>query len=169
VGEDVNKIRQAIEQDNTHRLEAIEERLTTLAKDLDQSSREERTELRNAVHQMRKRMASMDQEIAVLKEELSRRAALGQKRREEPPRDPSDKDPAHEQGKENPAVGALDAPAAVASRAPIASPQSRSAEAPSKASTSEAFNPGTDARNTVVRTAGGVQRMELQDFAPHKG
>jgi hypothetical protein len=163
VGEDVTKIRQAIEQDTVRRLEAIEERLATQAKEIDQDSRDERTELRNTVHQMRKRVNAMEQEISALKEELARRAALGQKRREDQPRETSEKEPSQE-APPTPATG-RESLEALSSRAPTPTPHDQDAKTKAPPA---AASQGGDARNTVTRTAGGVQRMELQDFAASK-
>lgn len=150
VGEDVAKMRQGIEQDNGQRLESIEERLTTLAQDLDRDSREERSDLRNTVNHLRKKVSSMEQEIASLKEEMARRAALGQKRRDDAPAAPNAKDSHSDQAEPR------------ASEAPRAIPAPQvTAQAGQETPAPEADG---NSRNTVVRTPGGVQRMELQNF-----
>jgi polyhydroxyalkanoate synthesis regulator phasin len=152
VGEDVAKMRQGIEQDNGHRLEGIEDRLTTLAQDLDRDSREERSELRNTVNQLRKKVVSMEQEITALKEEMARRAALGQKRRDDAPA-PSAKEATPERSEAKPP------------EAPRPSPVPQTAQMPQEAPAPEVE---ANTRNTVVRTPGGVQRMELQNFGGNK-
>lgn len=170
VGEDISKIKQAIEQENTNRLQTIEDRLTSLAQDLDAGSRDERAELRNIIAQLRKRLSAAEQEIAALREEAARRAAISQKRRDDRPRDEAEH------------AAAPMAETAASSAPPAASPEhgrpEQSGNRPEQSGNRnefEAVHPTVfgsgatpsvtePAGNSVVRS-GGVQRIQLQDFA----
>lgn len=157
VGEDITKIKQAIEQDSLSRLQAIEDRLTSLAQDLDEGSRTERSDMRNTINQLRKRLSAAEQEIASLKEDAARRAAITQRRRsDERSRDDDEPLTVASPGDSDNSVSVAEGSHSPDTFTPT-SPMSLSGSSPHP-HTSETTG------NSVIRS-GGVQRIQLQDFA----
>lgn len=75
LGEDVARIKATMEQENEKRLQAIETRLRDAITQSDMAGRGDRTELRQAIDATRRKLSSLEQDVATLKEEAARRAA----------------------------------------------------------------------------------------------
>lgn len=103
VGEDVAKMKQAMEQEIQQRLSGIQEDLQAALRQIDEAGRAEAADLRAVLAQTRKQIAALDQDVHALKDEAARRAAIGRPpaAQHPTPRKPAE-DPAAEPARETP-------------------------------------------------------------------
>lgn len=116
LGDDTSKLRDSVQQDNERRIKEIEDRLQKTLQDLSAAGRDEKTATQTALTDMRRRLKTLESDVVAIKNDLSRRAALGRAMR--------DKDRA-EQGEPvatAPAPAAVPSPREASSTAPQSAP-----------------------------------------------
>jgi len=162
VGEDVSKMRESIERENDRRLAQLQERLQAIVKEAEDASRAERADLRTALAQVRQSVASLDKDLAALKDEAARRAAIGR-----PPQ--ARKEAEREAEAMAAAPSATPSPTAVPAAPAPAGPPAESAGAGSSGEASPASAGGAGNRPSGPVSASGSQRIALQDFGDKSG
>ncbi len=170
VGEDVVKMKDAIERENDRRLTQIQEQLQGIVREADEASRAERGDLRAALLQVRQSVSALDKDVSALKDEAARRAALGRpaQARREADRDTEAGAVSIAASLQGSGGGSPDASPEAASAARAANgggdvPSSRPA-APTAAAKSGDSERSTGNRPPGPTASGGSQRVALQDF-----
>ncbi|KJS36249.1 MAG: hypothetical protein VR70_14155, partial [Rhodospirillaceae bacterium BRH_c57] len=82
LGDDTSKLRDSVQQDNERRIKEIEDRLQKTLQDLSAAGRDEKTATQTALTDMRRRLKTLESDVVAIKNDLSRRAALGRAMRD---------------------------------------------------------------------------------------
>lgn len=85
VGEDVAKMKQALERETEERLSTIQAEFQAAVRQMDTASRGDTATLHDQLAQAHHRIAALEQDLRALKDEAARRAAIGRP----PPQSPS--------------------------------------------------------------------------------
>lgn len=141
LGDDSAQVREAVRHDNERRVKEIEERLQKSAKDLQDAARTDKAAVQNVLADLQSRLKGLEADMAAVKGELARRAALARAMRE---KDRTDS-----------AEGREIAEAATASEDPAPAPAS--VETP-------AAPPAAPAAPQPATPNGGSQRFQYNDF-----
>jgi ribosomal protein S17E len=165
VGEDVAKMKQALERENGERLAGLQERFQTAVRDLDEAGRAERAEMRGAIAGAHRKLQALEQDIAAMREEAARRAALGR-----PTRKDRGDGTAEGGGREDHRSDAARAEAAAAAMDSLAAAAPDPPQRPSSSASPSSLSPASPVAGDVTEAAsGGTQRFTLQDFDKKAG
>lgn len=149
LGEDVGKMKAALEQDAERRMEAIQTKVNEAARAAADAAKAQGTETLGKIADFGARLELVERDIAALKEDAARRAAMGRQRR------PAKADDAHA----NPADGAEQADELSADMAAMMAETGRTAADMSP-------EPSNHAPAPTQSEPDAVRHMELKEFAP---
>ncbi|MFA7428538.1 MAG: hypothetical protein WCZ23_00105 [Rhodospirillaceae bacterium] len=92
LGDDAGRLRENVQQDNERRIKAIDEQLQKTLRDLTDAGRADKAAMQSTLVDLQRRMKSLETDVAAIKEDLSRRAALGRAMRDKDRTDRHDDD-----------------------------------------------------------------------------